>query len=526
MVLTQQKDTAQYMATMEAAYRSTENQLFYNLPQSNYSRAAVAGYPTDATTTPNDSLMKLNGSGQKLGAAIILKVMSGDVVDIAVKSFYKSGGTANSPNSSLTDVLSSFANGIVTTAAGTKGSLTDLNNQTTSPLFSAINSFNTGNITTPSGKPKAYLNWILLDDQLQYVSTYPQSGAVQAGAADVLNTLAYTGIPITKNGYLYIYVTNETPGWDAFFDNLAVKHYTGPLLSESHYGAWGNILKAISSDAAMKMPNKFLYNSKELQNKEFNDGSGLEWYDYGARMYDNQIGRWHVIDPAIENEHFNYTPYAYVYNNPIRFNDPDGRDTTQRNAAVKKAQEYVDNKKPGNQYLMGAKGKPGEKVDCSGLVAACVIAGGETNPNTGDKGSGVLNIESNAQKVDENGAVAGNIVTFEFDKGYPYHTGLVTDVVKDKDGNVTSFTMIHSSGGKGPNKQTVTMGEGKLGKGVNGFYKWDTKPDQTNSGQTTNSSRPRLNYEQLMKQVEYLESKGLKNAASLYRADAEKIKPR
>lgn len=44
MVLTQEKDTAKYMATMEAAYRTTENQLFYNIPQSSYPRASVSGY--------------------------------------------------------------------------------------------------------------------------------------------------------------------------------------------------------------------------------------------------------------------------------------------------------------------------------------------------------------------------------------------------------------------------------------------------------------------------------------------------
>ena len=89
MVLTQQKDTAQYIATMESAYRNNESKLFYNISASNYSRASISGYPVDATTNPNDSLMRLNGSGQKVGAAIILKVMSGDVVDIAVKAFYK-----------------------------------------------------------------------------------------------------------------------------------------------------------------------------------------------------------------------------------------------------------------------------------------------------------------------------------------------------------------------------------------------------------------------------------------------------
>lgn len=181
------------------------------------------------------------------------------------------------------------------------------------------------------------------------------------------------------------------------------------------------------------------YNGKEEQRAEFGDGSGLEWLDYGARMYDNQIARWHVLDPDIENSHYNYTPYAYVYNDPIRLIDPDGRDTTQRANAVKKAQEYVEKKKEGNQYLMGAKGEPGEKVDCSGLVSGCVVAGGESNPNSGDKSSGVLNIESNTTKVDDKDVTSGNIITFKFDKNYPYHTGLITDLVKDKDGKIISF---------------------------------------------------------------------------------------
>ncbi|MFW5757898.1 MAG: RHS repeat-associated core domain-containing protein [Bacteroidota bacterium] len=37
--------------------------------------------------------------------------------------------------------------------------------------------------------------------------------------------------------------------------------------------------------------NRYLYNGNELQ-----DDFGLDWYDYGARFYDGQIGRFHSVD--------------------------------------------------------------------------------------------------------------------------------------------------------------------------------------------------------------------------------------
>jgi RHS repeat-associated protein len=65
--------------------------------------------------------------------------------------------------------------------------------------------------------------------------------------------------------------------------------------------------------------NRYLYNGKELQDQAIG-GTPFGWYDYGARFYDPQLGRWHVQDPIVQFSN----PYIGIGNNPVNFIDPDG----------------------------------------------------------------------------------------------------------------------------------------------------------------------------------------------------------
>jgi RHS repeat-associated protein len=367
MVLTQEKDTSNYLASMEAAYRATEVQLFNNITSTCYAWSSVpgsSGIPSGtklAITNPNDSVSKVdyNGTtGQTTGPSLLLKVMSGDTVSLAVQSYYNTN-TVTTTNSSFNSVLTSLVNGLLNTATGgAEGTLTTFT-ATTSSVYTGLTSFlSTDDPAPPAGYPKAYLNWIFLDDQFNYVSG--SSGAVQAAGsshpAATLNTIA-PGAPLTmiKNGYLYIWVSNETQGWDVFFDNLSVQYKTGPVLEESHYYPFGLTMAGIS-DKAVKTSyseNKYKYNKgSELQNKEFNDGSGLEMYETPFRELDPQLGRWWQIDPK---PHEMFSPYTAMADNPILYSDANG-DTTWVFGSNGKFQGVVNDKLKNQIHFMGDKG--------------------------------------------------------------------------------------------------------------------------------------------------------------------------
>ena len=91
--------------------------------------------------------------------------------------------------------------------------------------------------------------------------------------------------------------------------------YKPPVLVQANdYDPWGLDINSFQQNNH----DNFKYSGKE-QYKEF----GLDWYDFGARMYDAPIGRWHAVDPLADISR-RFSPYVYGNNNPLRFIDPSG----------------------------------------------------------------------------------------------------------------------------------------------------------------------------------------------------------
>lgn len=195
-------------------------------------------------------------------------------------------------------------------AAGKGATAAGLNSIPT--VSSAVNGFLTDPNRGTGTTPKAYINYILFDEQFNYVG----GNFSRVGTANTVKShygdAQMQNIPVVKNGYIYIYVSNESPV-NVYFDNLQVTHTHSPILEETHYYPFGLTMAGISSKAAGKLETKMKFQGQEFSNKEFSDGSGLDIYEFKYRSHDPQIGRFLQIDPLSEKYVHNST-YAFSEN--------------------------------------------------------------------------------------------------------------------------------------------------------------------------------------------------------------------
>lgn len=323
MVLTEETSVNYYpAATMETAAAPNE-ELYYNITDRSDKPAELQGnaaYDTRYGQKMN-RLSSLTGS-KRIGPSILLKVMAGDMVHAKTDYYYKDNGpqinAGNMANDLAANLLTHLLLGQAGGAAKSQASLIQSSVAGDGIVSSLITQQNTEAVTS---RPKAFLNYIVFDEQMKAV----KKGTLQVQASGPLQApLPLTDISIDKNGWIYVFTNNESEQ-SVYFDNFQVTHGKGNIMEETHYYPFGLTMKAISPRALNTTPiNRTKYNGKELQSEEFSDGTSLEEYDYGARFYDPQIGRWHVIDPLAE-DFYNISPYSYAANNPLLYKDKDGK---------------------------------------------------------------------------------------------------------------------------------------------------------------------------------------------------------
>ncbi|MGK4910683.1 RHS repeat-associated core domain-containing protein, partial [Elizabethkingia anophelis] len=172
---------------------------------------------------------------------------------------------------------------------------------------------------------------------------------------------------VVKNKYIYNYTDH--------LGNVRLSYTKGAsggaeIIEENNYYPFGLKHQGYNSNSLASNAYQYKYNGKELQE------TGM--YDYGARSYIPDIGRWMSPDPLSE-EYRRWSPYNYAVNNPVRFTDPDGMSVydiigaTKQDAQKFKADVHKvlsDSKFAAVRGLIDVKGKEFNKVDAKALSNA------------------------------------------------------------------------------------------------------------------------------------------------------------
>ena len=114
-----------------------------------------------------------------------------------------------------------------------------------------------------------------------------------------------------QNKYIYNYTDHLGNVRLSYFNNGSGTE----VLEENNYYPFG-LKHGGYNELAGNPAYQYKYNGKELQTE-----TGM--YDYGARFYMPDIGRWGVVDPLAE-KYQELSPYRYSFNNPVNFVDPVG----------------------------------------------------------------------------------------------------------------------------------------------------------------------------------------------------------
>jgi RHS repeat-associated protein len=318
MILSEETHVASGTATMEPSRSGDEAAAFGNaVTQTRVTK------PSGWTGNSSDNVSRVrpypNGTG--VGPNTVQKVMAGDLINATVKYYFNSGTPGDRSeirNIVVGSLASALTNGPATTII--KDNISTVSNTLNGfeGLYMTIDPFHSGTDVVPRGR----LMVLFFDERMRPAGS--ASADITSSSMDENGRiLTLSGVKVPVNGYAYAYVSNQS-NMDVYFDDFKVTVAQGNIIEENHYYSFGLKIAAISSKKLAdsydgKINNAFLFNGKEM----LDDDADLNWYDYGFRSYDAQIGRFMQLDPLTDS-YPHYTPYQFAGNDPITNVDLDG----------------------------------------------------------------------------------------------------------------------------------------------------------------------------------------------------------
>lgn len=307
-----------YYASHETRNDPTETKMFGRIP-------LVRGDKPLSITVDDCMSANLDASDSTttIGTTLMLKVMGGDRFEISAESYYNSEqtptGTVDQQVLTST-LLQGLVSGPRLEGLDEAGKLSMAGNMTSAGNLDLLNLLDSAGVDTSA--PMAFINYIQYDQNFNIV---PQAcGRIQVAAeGDKWRTIGTAApIMIRDDGYLVVYLSTATMGTTVSFDNLTIKHYVGNIQDVNHYYPYGlTINLSTTYDPISPSPVNPLINNLLFQTKEYDKRGDLYVYDFGAREYNPQIGRFNSVDPM---KQFSGS-YTGMADNPVSATDPSGK---------------------------------------------------------------------------------------------------------------------------------------------------------------------------------------------------------
>jgi RHS repeat-associated protein len=338
MVLTEETHKGSNVCTMEQDRAANEEPIFGktdamgnpiagNEVKARFSISSIPGQNfgqgwTNPTIGRHVSRLQnfLKGS-VKVGPNSLLKVMAGDKVSATTIYYYQRPVDNNIPS---IPILNNILNSL-TSAISTSFVTSDLTHGAASNITSNLGSnIPFTNATSPDANntfgrnPKAYLTVLFFDERFNFVGEGSTTRRVE-GAGNDQRPLVIDNVQAPKNGYAYIYISNESQE-PVYFDNLRVVHERGRITEENHYYAYGLKIAGISSTKAGDVNEGELKNRRQYQGAFSEYDEDIQWNDFALRNYDPQIARWVQQDPYQQFA----SPYVALGGDPVNMVDPSG----------------------------------------------------------------------------------------------------------------------------------------------------------------------------------------------------------